>query len=143
MNATQMTVLAEVFQVQPSAIPVLTAYQLDVHNGDMATIGGKLAFRLQKAFPGHWFWSRPWIITDSPQSKEAVTSVIETLWQEQPKFFHGLHAVRRDSAWQATAQVKADFVARSLWADLNPSITQLLTTWSRSLSSAIRVHRTC
>src|SRR5690348_11236981 len=66
MNATQITVLAEVFQVRSAAIPVLTAYRLDVHNGDMATIGGKLAFRLQKAFPGHWFWSRPWIITDIP-----------------------------------------------------------------------------
>lgn len=144
MNETKkMTVLAEIFQIHSSAIPVLTAYQLDIWSGDVATIGGKLAFRLQKAFSGHWMWSRPWIVTDTPQSDEAITSIVETLWQEQPKIFQGLHSVRRASPWKPTVQVQADFVARGLWTDLKPSITQLLATWSHPLGSSIRVHRTC
>lgn len=138
-----MTVLTEVFQIQPTAIPVLTAYRPDIQSGDMATIGGKLAYRLQHTFAGHWMWSPPWVVTDAPQSKEAITSVIEMVWQEQPKIFQGLHALRRESAWQPTAQVKADFVARGLWADLKPAITPLLATWSQALGSSIRVHRIC
>jgi hypothetical protein len=142
-ETTKFTILAEIFQIHPSAIPVLTAYRLDIQSGDLATVGGKLAFRLQKAFSGHWMWSRPWIVTDAPQSDEAVKSIIETLWQEQPKIFQGLYSARRDSLWQPTPQVKADFVARGLWADLKPSIMQLLATWSHPLGSSIRVHRSC
>ena len=144
MNETnKMTILAEIFQIPSSAIPVLTGYRLDIQSGDMATIGGKLAFRLQKAFSGHWMWSRPWIVTDTPQPDEAITSIVETLWQEQPTIFQGLHSVRCDSLWQSTVQVQADFVARGLWTDVKPSIMQLLATWSHSLGSSIRIHRSC
>lgn len=142
-NTTDMTILAEIFQICASAIPVLTGYRLDVQSGDMATIGGKLAFRLQKTFPGHWIWSCPWIVTDTPQPDEALTSVVETLWQEQPMIFQGLHSVRRDSPWRPTVQAQADFVARGLWIDMKPSIMQLLATWSHPLGSSIRVHRSC
>ena len=142
-ETTNMTILAEVFQIHPSAIPALTSYRLDIQSGNMATIGGKLALRLQKAFSGHWIWSNPWIVTDTPQSDESITSIVQSLWQEQPKVFQGLHSVRYDSGWQPTVQVKADFVARGLWADLKPSIMQLLATWSHPLGSSIRVHRTC
>jgi argonaute-like protein len=138
-----MTILAEIFQIRASAIPVLTGYRLDIQSGDLATIGGKLALRLQKAFSGHWMWSRPWIVTDTPQPDEAITSIVETLWQEQPMIFQGLHSVRRDSPWQPIVQVQADFVARGLWIDMKPSIMQLLATWSHPLGSSIRVHRSC
>jgi len=144
MNAAPpMTVLAEVFQIEPSAIPVLTAYQLDIQSGDMATIGGKLAFRLQKTYAGHWLWSHPWIVTDTPQTNEAIKSVVEILWQEQPRIFHGLHSVQPTSTWQPTAQVKADFVARSLWTTLKPTITQQLASWSRTVGSSVQIHRIC
>jgi hypothetical protein len=54
MQQSNTAVLVEVFPVQSAAIPPLIAYQLQIHSGDFAAMGGKLAYRLQKAFKGHW-----------------------------------------------------------------------------------------
>src|SRR5260221_7378357 len=90
MQQTNTTVLVEVFPVQSAAIPPLVAYQLQVRSGDLATIGGKLAYRLQRTFKGHWLWSERRIVTDSPQSDEVLKPVISALWSEQPDIFQGL-----------------------------------------------------
>lgn len=137
------SILVEMFPINPVAIPNLTSYRPDIQGDDLAMISGKLAFRLQKVFSGHWVWSCPWIITDNPQSDEALQSVIETLWLEQPETFQRLHAIHRNTTWQPTAQVTADFVARSLWSDITSSIEPLLATWSHRLERNIRIQRVC
>jgi hypothetical protein len=137
------SILVEVFPINSRAIPMLTSYHPDVQGNNLSMVGGKLAFRLQKTFPGHWIWSHPWIITDNPQPVEAIQAVIETLWQEQPDVFQYVYGVRHDTTWQPTAQVTADFVARSLWADSRSSIEQVLATWSHHLGKMIRIHRVC
>lgn len=143
VNTSTMTVLAEVFQIQPSAVPSLSAYQLDVQAGDLTTLGGKLAFRLQKTFSGHWIWSMPWLVTDTPQSSEAIQAVVEELWEELPDLFRGLHSVSFVPHWQPTAQVQADFVARGLWADFKSSVAALVSPWNHRLGPSLSVHRTC
>ena len=133
MQQANTTVLVEVFPVQPAAIPFLVAYELQVRSGDLATMGGKLAYRLQKMFKGHWLWSERRIVTDSPQSDEALRPIISALWNEQPEIFQGLFAVQQDAAWRPTAQVQADFVARALFRDLQPEVNQVLATLSPDL----------
>jgi hypothetical protein len=142
IQQTNTAVLVEVFPVQPSAIPSLVTYQLQVRSGDLATIGGKLAYRLQKMFKGHWLWSERRIVTDSPQSDEAFKPVIAALWREQPDTFQGLLAIQQDAAWRPTAQTLADFVARSLFRDFQPEVNQVLAASSQDLGR-IRIQRTC
>lgn len=134
--------LSEIFPVQLTTIPELTAYQLNIRNDDLATIGGRLSFRLHKVFPGRWIWTYPWIITDAPQSEEAIMAEIEKLWQEHPTLFQGLLSLKRVSIWQPTAQVQADFAAKALWTEVKPAITQKLQEWSTDLPT-IRISRTC
>lgn len=135
-------ILVEVFPVQPTAIPPLVAYQLQVQNGDLATIGGKLAYRLQNLFQGHWFWTEKRMVTDSPQPDEALKTAVADLWKEQPTTFQGLLAVQPDAMWRPTAQVQADFVARALFRDLQSEVNQVLAPLSQDLGR-VRVHRTC
>lgn len=142
MQQATTTVLVEVFPVQPAAIPSLIAYQLQVHNGDLATIGGKLAYRLQRMFNGHWLWSERRVVTDSLQSDEVLKQVISTLWSEQPDIFQGLLAIQQDVAWRPTAQVLADFVACALFRDFQPEVNQVLATLTQDLGR-IRIQRAC
>ncbi|WP_201365858.1 Piwi domain-containing protein [Dictyobacter formicarum] len=114
-----------------------------MQTNDLALIGGKLAFHFQKRLKGHWFWSYPWLITDTPQPDEALQSVIEMLWQEQPETFQQLHAIHRNPTWQPTAQTLADFIARSLWTDIQSSIDPLLASWSHRLQRNISIQRVC
>lgn len=135
-------IVVEVFPVQPAAIPSLIAYRLQIQSGDLATMGGKLAYRLQRQFNGHWFWTERRIVTDSPQPEEALQQVIADLWREQPDIFQGLLSIHRDTSFYPTAQVQADFVARALFRDLQPEVNQVLAKLSQDLGK-IRVHRTC
>ncbi len=142
MAQANVTVLAEVFPVQASAIPTLSAYRLDVRGGDIATIGGKLSYRLQRIFKGHWLWTDYRIVTDVPQAEEAITSVITALWSEQPEIFKSLLAVHRDLAWRPNPQVEADYAACGLFADLQPEVAKILSSLSQDLGS-IRIDRVC
>ena len=117
------------FPVNTSAFPPLTAYQLKIRNGDVATIGGKLSYRLQKAFQGRWTCTKPWIVTDTPPSEQALTNLIEQAWREDPEVFRGLVALQPLTTWHATAQVYADFAARCLWPELRLDSMRLLNTW--------------
>jgi Piwi domain len=142
MQQTTPTLLVEVFPVQLAAIPPLVAYQLQVRGGDLATMGGKLAYRLQRIFKGHWLWTERRIVTDSPQPDEALKPVIVDVWSEQPAIFQGLLAIQRDILWRPTAQVLADFVARALFRDLQPEVNQVLASLSHDLGR-VRIHRAC
>src|SRR5262245_50987826 len=82
MQQAKTALLVEVFPVQTAMIPPLIAYQLQVRSGDLATIGGKLAYRLQNIFKGHWFWTERRVVTDLSQRDEALKQIIVELWKE-------------------------------------------------------------
>ncbi len=134
--------LTEMFPVNISVFPPLTAYQLKVRNGDVATIGGKLSYRLQKAFSGHWAWTSPWIVTDTTQSESALIRLIEQAWREDPETFRGFVALQSLPVWQPTAQVYADFAARCLWPELRSASTRLLNQWGYPLGM-VQISRSC
>jgi Piwi domain len=137
------TIITEVFPVLVDTLPPLTAYRLEMRNGDLATIGGKFTYRIQKACPGRWIWSYPWIVTDTPPLEQALQELVETAWSDPTtSAFHGLLSIRALPTWQPSAQVQADFVARGLWPELKFRVEHTLQQWSRDLSS-IRVYRTC
>lgn len=127
---------------EPTAIPPLVAYRLRIQGGDLAAMGGKVAYRLQRVFKGHWLWTEKRVVTDSPPPDEALKPVIADLWKEQPDIFQGLLAIQPDASWRPTAQVQADFVARALFRNLQPEVNQVLAPLSQDLGR-VRIHRTC
>jgi hypothetical protein len=82
-HPVRMTLFTEVFPVAPEAMPSILAWRLD-GRGDMATMGGKLSYRLRKDLGGRWVWSsfRLWCDFDADPKK--VTTVISTMWKEFP-----------------------------------------------------------
>jgi hypothetical protein len=128
-------IFIEVFPVRTEAFPKLFAYRLDTQGGDVSTIGGKLAYRLRRTFPGYWVWTSRRVVTDSPQDATAMMCVVEDFWREQADVFGALQEVVEDPHWQPTAQAQADFVARGLLADLEIEIRGLLVPKAQDLGN--------
>ena len=75
---TNQTLFTEIFPIALAALPELSAYRLDVR-GDYSLIGGKLAYRLMKAFDGHWTWAGGLIVTDTPQEVSEIMNVVNRI----------------------------------------------------------------
>lgn len=142
-----LTVFAEFFPINQEALPPLFAYQLQLtgtrQNNNLATMGGKLAYRLRREFGGHWVWTANRLVSDLPPKEEAeFKMVLANLWNEQVAIFKSLQKVKPDEYWQPSPQALADFVARGLLADLDSDIRHLLTQDSLRLGKARleRVH---
>jgi len=96
----------EVFPIPPGAGPNLTAYEVIVGGQEQNLIGGKLAYRLGKQFPGHWVWTSGRIVTDQPQEDDTIKAVTEALWREQRETYRDLRQVRHDPRWRTTARAR-------------------------------------
>jgi len=134
--------LAEVFHVNASALPKLTGYRLNITAHDHSAVGGKLSYRLRRRFGGHWIWTSGIIVTDSPRGAGEIGSVVESAWKEQPEPFKYLLGVEQMNTWTPNSQVKADFVARGLFSDIEREIEDLLRLKKQDLRTAWieRVH---
>lgn len=67
-------IYSEIFPIATSALlklSALSAYKLEISSGDIATIGGKLAYRLRREFPGHWVFTCNRLVTDVYQKAQA------------------------------------------------------------------------
>lgn len=114
-------IYSEIFPIATSALlklSALSAYKLEISSGDIATIGGKLAYRLRREFPGHWVFTCNRLVTDVYQSVDDIMRVVEKLWSEQSDVFGNLRSVTLDLSWHATTKAQADFVAKGLFFDI-------------------------
>jgi len=143
IETKKLKIFAEIFPIEVSTLPTLTAYRLLASTTSTltdSTVGGKLAYRLRRDLSGHWVWTANRLLTDKPADEDVVMKVIETLWREQPMVFKNLQGIKIEPNWQVLAQSQADFVARGLISDIEPEIRKLLNRQSRFLNSA-RVER--
>jgi hypothetical protein len=134
------TLFVEIFPIRPKSIPPLIAYKVDISAGDLATIGGKLSYRLRRKFGKHWVWTAGHILTDAPQSQDEINRFVENLWQEDPTTYRSLISLKPDETWSISTQAQADFVARGLLEDLRPRIQQVLRAKSIS-SGKVQIER--
>lgn len=125
-----VALLVEIFPSQVENLPPLVAYRLSISGGDLATIGGKLSYRLRQKFGQHWVWTSGHILTDVLQTQNSIDEFLENLWKIEPETYKNLIAIRQDESWNISAQAKADFVARGLFEDLRPQIQQMLNRQS-------------
>lgn len=136
MRAVSQTLITEFFPVVQDELPALTAYRLDINSGDFSAVGGKLAYRLKRTFPGHWAWVGNRVVTDEPQPESNIMDVVTTLWAEQAETFRGLRRVSLERQWTPPAQAIAEFVARGLLSDYENEIRAKLSAKRQDLGNA-------
>ncbi|MFQ5950864.1 MAG: Piwi domain-containing protein [Candidatus Geothermarchaeales archaeon] len=132
-----MELSTEVFPIRTEALPELSAYRVDVGDGEAYRVGGKLSYRLRKAFPGRWAWTSGRILTDTPARPEELSQLIERLWHEQPSVFKDLRGLRQDQGWRPYPRSVAEFVARAMFPEVDREIRKVLNQDKQDLGPAI------
>lgn len=113
------TYFIELFDIVPENLPSLYAYGLSVRgSGDHVRLGRRLAVRLMRAFDGHWVWSDDVIVTDNPQSQNALDQAIHNIRSRQPDIVKDFARIVSVDGWTASVRAQADFVAYGLISDL-------------------------
>ena len=132
-------ITVEVFPVETRFLPTLHAYSVEVKGYDSSMIAGKLAYRMKKAFHGHWVWSNNRIVADVDPSPEAMNRLVQGLWSDESETFRHLRGIRLDTSWTSTARTLADF-ATALVNDYEKDIRTILDRESRDIGN-VRVDR--
>ena len=134
--ANELTIFTEIFPVQLKALPNLTLYQLKV-SGSIALdeIGGKVCYRLQTKFGGHWKWDKEkkYVITDSLQDEPAIRQILQEIWEtsDEEDVLRSLEGIEVFPNDTASTQGIANFVARSLQDDYLQAIDNALDKHTR------------
>lgn len=74
---------AEIFPIEQSAIPFITAYQL---HGDISRLANRLAGRFRKQFGGVWYYQAPHLLTDTAPSRAELTIALDMLRAESDEW---------------------------------------------------------
>lgn len=119
--------ITELFDIVPENLPPLSAYQLNVRgSNNRVRSGRKLSDRLMRRFGGHWVWTDDVIVTDTPQSPEAIEDAIRDIRIKESEAFKDLTGINLIDHWTATPRAQADFVAWGLFFDIGGEIQQAL-----------------
>jgi hypothetical protein len=102
----------EVFPIELDAIPAVAAYRA-VFDSKPNAFGGRLAYRLQQSFSGHWAWADGLIVTDMPVSQEKINEFLPGLKKAAHDIHKALASLTLIPDWQPSAQAAADFVAQT------------------------------
>ena len=138
--ANELKIFTEIFPVQRKKLPTLTLYQLKV-SGSIALdeIGGKVCYRLQTKFGGHWKWDKEkkYVITDSPQDEPAIRQILQEIWETSDeedalRLLEGIEVLPNDTT---STQGVANFVARSLQDDFSQAINNVLTKYRKEATT--------
>lgn len=121
------TLITELFDIVPENLPALSAYDVTVRgSNNLVRSGRKLADRLMRRFGGHWVWTDDVIVTDAPQSTEALDQAIREIRIQEAETFKDLSGISLITDWKATARAQADFVAQGLFFDIGNEVQEAL-----------------
>lgn len=141
-KATPRSALAEVFLINETAVTPLRGFRLSTSSGgDANTIGGKLAYQLQKRLNGRWAWSMTEhvLLTTEKATAQEVAPVLADLWKEMPDPFSRLRNVSEASDWSASATAKAEFAVMALIRCVESSVRRELNKEPRPLRANVPV----
>ncbi len=134
---TDPSLFVEVFPIAEGAVRGLAAYALEMTDSTLPhSAGGKLAYRLRRAFPGHWVWANGKLITDQPRTAIELTITLDGLKTEGDPFKR-VAAVLPLERWQPSPHDAAQFVIRALLPDHEDALRKALTGTGLKLQNAI------
>ncbi len=140
MVTLEQQLFTEVFPVDTSQLPDLTAYRLRVIDIEPVKLGGKLAYRLRQMFPGSWVWAGDRVLTDTPPDLASLEAAVAKITREQPTAYGKLLGIEVDDAWEASPDWLADFVLRGPLNELEDVMRDALAKTNFTLRNA-RVER--
>ncbi|MCL4256101.1 MAG: hypothetical protein KJ043_20255, partial [Anaerolineae bacterium] len=77
---------AEIFPIEQTAIPFITAYQVKMPNGDFLRLANRLASRFRKQFGGIWLYQAPNLLTDTSPSLAELNIALDMLRAESDEW---------------------------------------------------------
>lgn len=107
----------EMFPILANDLPELVAYTIEFEHESVGKRGGKIAYRLNETFPGHWVWSDNVIITDMPVAPIQIEIAIDQWKQDVPKLYRNLSSFEEIMHWEPSPRNIADFV---FWSRIVP-----------------------
>lgn len=137
----------EIFPIESSAIPALSAYRLsfadDPGEAARAQIAAAFARQLRRGYGGVWLWQDERIISDAARSPAEVVEALDFLKDEQPDAYASITSVEADSGWQPAPGVMAEFALRTSLRDLADPMQDALDLQETRIRNATveREHR--
>ncbi len=126
-----MILFTEIFPINNENTPTLTTYRLTLIGSlDANEIGGKLRYRLQNIFGGHWDWDREQkcLLADKFIDNKQLSDTLQTLWAETDKIFQqNIESIDHAPNLSPSTQGIAKFVAQALLQDVEGQIKNTLT----------------
>jgi len=107
----------EVFPIRATNLPQLTAYQIVFDGEAVGSRGGKLAYRLNQTFPGHWVRSEDLIITNEPVAPIQMEIAVEQLRADVPQLYGNLLEIDEVMNWQPSPMNIARYI---FWSRIIP-----------------------
>lgn len=134
--------LAELFLIKEAAVTPLRGFRLNMSSGgEVNTIGGKLAYQLQKRLNGRWAWSMTEhvLLTTEKTTEQEIKPVLEDLWNEMSWPFSHLHKVREATDWSPSAMAKSEFAVMALIRRVESSVQRELNAKRHVLRAKVPV----
>lgn len=140
MVTLERQLFTEVFPIDTANLPPLYAYRVVLAPGEIAKVGGKLAYRLRHLFPGNWIWTYDRILTDLRPDPNMLAEAVDSIIRQDTKTFSAVVGLEEDAYWTPTAEALADFVARGPLDQLGEAMRAALAKTNFTLRNA-RVER--
>lgn len=121
------TLFTEIFPLEASAIPRLTAYRLAAETADIGPVGRAVMQHAQHELGGGWAWVDDRLVTDSPPNPMKLVMVTDAIVAEQVGVFGAVTGVEEDYDWQPRPTALAEFLIQVRLAHLHPTIDAALT----------------
>lgn len=130
----------EIFPIELSALPKITAFRLQADMPDLMPAGRKLADYMSGQLSGVWVWSDNRLLTDAQPNPVKLLMAFDTLKAQQSAAFGKVRGIEEDYQWQAAPDVIADFMAQGSIERLRGSVMAALAKTAMRLRGA-RVER--
>lgn len=144
--STQPTYFSQVFPINQSALPDLTAVQIDAST-DLYEIGGGLSYEAytHDALNGRWVWSKEnrRLLTDADTVTNAqLDALLDACWEKQDDRYRNLRGLSVDADFSVNAQAQADFMAGGIWKALKWDVQDALAPFETYVKP-VHVERRC
>jgi hypothetical protein len=142
----QATFFSQIFPINKSALPSLTAVQIDASTG-LYEIGGGLSYQAYKhdSLDGRWVWSKKnrRLITDAGTVTDAqLDALLEACWDREDDRYRNLRDLAVDTGFSVDAQSQADFMAGGIWKSLKWDVIGALAPFETYVEP-VHVERRC
>lgn len=125
----------EVFPIERQHIPELTAYVPIFAEEPPGAVGGKLAYRLSRSFPGWWVWIDGRILSTESVSPMQLEITVEMIREQVPDSYQHLERVQEDAGWRLTASSAAHFVVYTAVREAEPALRAALKPFGQPVPS--------